>query len=200
MVHQQLSFQQMQASRAIGPRGAMSDLMTRIARDRDNGAFQQLFETFGGRIKNYMLRHGVDHGTAEELSQEALLTVWRKAALYNPDKGSLSTWIFTIARNLHIDRIRKQTGWQELTSEIAEAIPSDDHTPDEIASIHERETRVQAALADLTLEQRQVVILSYIEGLSHSQIAEKLSLPLGTVKSRMRLAYQKVRAALEDLQ
>ena len=177
----------------------MSDLLSLIARDRSEEAFGQLFESYQHRLRAYMIRQGADPGTAEELAQEALMTVWRKAALYSPEKGSLSTWIFTIARNLRIDRLRKETAWQELSDTILETLPSDDVLPDEIASDHQREARVQRVLAELSPDQRQVVVLSYVEGLSHSEISDRLSLPLGTVKSRMRLAYQKVRDALEDL-
>lgn len=177
----------------------MSDLLTLIARDRSEQAFVQLFEQYAGRLKAYMLRQGADAATAEELAQETLLIVWRKAGLYSAEKGSLSTWIFTIARNLRIDRLRRETAWQELPDNIADTLVSDDPAPDQSASDRQREGRVQKVLGDLSAEQRQVVELAYIEGLSHSDIAERLSLPLGTVKSRMRLAYQKVRTALEDL-
>lgn len=180
-------------------RGVMYDLLSRIANDRSNEAFGKLFEFYGPRIRSYMMRQGADAATAEELTQETLLTVWRKAALYSVEKGNPTTWIFTIARNLRIDRLRKETAWQELPDEQAAAIPSDDVPPDEVASARQREIRVQAVLADLPEDQRLVVTLAFIEGLSHSEIAGRLSLPLGTVKSRMRLAYHKVRSALEDL-
>jgi RNA polymerase sigma-70 factor (ECF subfamily) len=178
----------------------MSDLLSLIARERSEEAFRQLFERYSGRVRMYMIRKGADPATAEELAQETLLTVWRKAELYSSEKGSLSTWIFTIARNLRIDRVRREVAWQELSDTIVETLPSEDMAPDEAASDRQREMRVQAVLHGLSPEQRQVVELAYIEGLSHSDIAVRLSLPLGTVKSRMRLAYQKVRSALKDLQ
>ena len=145
-----------------------------------------------------MMRKGADAGTAEDLAQETLLTVWRKAALYADAKGSMTTWVFTIARNLRIDRLRRETPWQELPeAHLAEA--SGDALPDELLAEKERQIRVRSALADLPEDQRQVVTLAYLEGLSQSEISTRLNLPLGTVKSRMRIAYQKVRAALEDL-
>lgn len=177
----------------------MPDLLSRIALDRSDEAFSKLFEAFFPKLKNYMLRQGADQPMAEELAQETLLMVWRKAALYSPEKGSPATWIFTIARNLRIDRLRKQTGWQELTDEQAAAIPSEDLPQDEVASQRQRQVLVQSVLAGLPPEQREIIVLGFVDGLSHSEIAQKLSLPLGTVKSRMRLAYQKVRSALEDL-
>lgn len=177
----------------------MSDLLSRIATDRSEEAFRKLFEDFAPRIKSYMMRQGTDAALAEELAQETLLTVWRKAALYSPEKGNPSTWIFTIARNLRIDRLRRQTNWQELTDEHAASIPSEESPPDDNVSLRQRQVRVQAVLGDLPPDQLEAVTLAFIDGLSHSEIAEKLGLPLGTVKSRIRLAYQKVRHALEDL-
>ena len=176
----------------------MADLLQRIAERGDADAFKELFQSFAPRVKSYMMRQGADPTSAEELAQETLLMVWRKAGLYSPEKGSASTWIFTIARNLRIDRLRREVPWQELP-EGHDEIRSDDPTPDEIVSTRERQARTQTALATLPDDQKAVVSLSYLEGLSHSEIAERLSLPLGTVKSRMRLAYQKIREAVEDL-
>ena len=178
---------------------AMADLLYRIAEKRDPRAFSELFDIYAPRLKSYMLRQGADGATAEELAQETLLTVWRKAQLYSGEKGSASTWIYTIARNLRIDRIRRETPWQELPEGHNEEA-SDDPAPDEQVSGRERQARVQDALTTLPKDQYDVVALSYLEGLSHSEIAERLDLPLGTVKSRMRLAYQKLRESVEDLQ
>jgi RNA polymerase sigma-70 factor, ECF subfamily len=176
----------------------MADLLQRIAERGDAEAFNELFQSFAPRVKSYMMRQGADPTTSEELAQETLLMVWRKAGLYSRDKGSASTWIFTIARNLRIDRLRREVPWQELP-EGHDEISSNDPNPEEIVSAWERQERTQTALAGLPEDQRAVVSLSYLEGLSHSEIAERLSLPLGTVKSRMRLAYQKIREAVEDL-
>ena len=177
----------------------MEDLLRRIAERTDQAAFRELYEAYGPRIKAYMMRKGADAGTAEDLAQETLLTVWRKASLYAGDKGSITTWVFTIARNLRIDRLRREVPWQELPEERV-AQPSEEAAPDEALAEKQRQARVQSALADLPADQREVVALAYLEGLSHSEIASRLTLPLGTVKSRMRIAYQKVRAALEDIE
>ncbi len=176
----------------------MIELLQRVAERRDAVAFAELFQSFAPRVKAYMIRQGADPTTAEELAQETLLTVWRKAGLYSGEKGSATTWIFTIARNLRIDRLRREMAFQELP-EGRDEEPSNDTPPDEAVSEKERRLRVQQALAKLPEDQQQVVVLSYVEGLSHSEIAEKLDLPLGTVKSRMRLAYQKIREGVEDL-
>ena len=176
----------------------MADLLQRVAANGDVEAFRALFDTYAPRVKSYMLRQGADPATAEELAQETLLAVWRKAALYSDEKGSATTWIFTIARNLRIDRLRKEVAWQPLPEDNDEQ-PSPDPLPDAELSERERGERVRAMLAELPEDQSAVVQLAYVEGLSHSEIAKRLDLPLGTVKSRMRLAYQKIRDALEDL-
>lgn len=180
-------------------RGAMSDLLSRIATDRSDEAFRSLFDEFGPRVRHFMLKLGADPALAEELAQQTLITVWRKASLYSADKGSASTWIYTIARNLRTDHIRRQRAWQELSDEHAQSIPSEEPSPEQMVSVRERKARVREVLKDLPPEQLEVVQLAYMDGLAHGEISERLSLPLGTVKSRIRLAYQKLRVALEDL-
>ncbi len=176
----------------------MSDLLQKVAQSRDVEAFRKLFELYGPRVKSYMMRQGADATTAEDLAQETLLTVWRKAQLYSDEKGSATTWIFTIARNLRIDRLRREVSWQPLPENRDEEA-SDAPDPEQEVTERERRDKVRAALATLPPDQSEVVTLSYVEGLSHSEIAERLQLPLGTVKSRMRLAYQKVKEAVEDI-
>jgi len=178
---------------------SMTNLLSLIARDRSDAAFRRLFEEYGPRVRNFMLQQGVDADIADDLTQETLTIVWQKAALYSPEKGAVSTWIFTIARNLRIDRIRRQRPWQELTDQFASSIPSDSPPPDVQFDEQQREARVRAVLAELPTDQMEVVRLAFMEGLPHSEIAEKLGLPLGTVKSRIRLAYNKLRSGLEDL-
>ena len=185
------------ARNPFGP-NPMADFLQRIAERGDVEAFRKLFQAYAPRIKSYMMRQGADPATAEELAQETLMTVWRKAGLYSGEKGSATTWIFTIARNLRIDRLRREFTWVSLPDGYDQE-PSADALPDDLLSEQERKARVQVALAGLPADQHEVVVLSYIEGLSHSEIAERLSVPLGTVKSRMRLAYHKIRESVEDL-
>ena len=186
------------SQKGVGTLFPMDDLLRDIAVNRDAAAFQRLFRIFAPRIKGYMMRRGADAATAEELAQETMLTVWRKAGLFVSANGNLNGWIFTIARNLRIDRLRREFAWQELSDEVLQ-VASGDKPADEVAATNQIGVAVQAALAELPENQREIIILAYVDGLSQSEIAEKLSLPLGTVKSRMRLAYQKVRTALEDL-
>lgn len=177
----------------------MANLLQRVSTRSDVEAFRELFETYGPRVKSYMMRRGADPQVAEDLAQETMLMVWRKAALYSEERGSLSTWIFTIARNLRIDRLRRELPFQALPEGHDEEASSEP-LPDETMAEREMQARTQAAIAALPPEQHEVVRLAYIEGLSHSDIAAKLRLPLGTVKSRMRLAYQKIRETVEDSQ
>jgi RNA polymerase sigma-70 factor (ECF subfamily) len=177
---------------------AMSELLARIAERSDAAAFHELYQSYGPRLKAYLVRRGADVGTAEDLVQDTLLAVWRRAALFSSAKGSASTWIFSIARNLWIDRLRKEVPWQELPPAHAE-VTSPEPSPDAVVADSEVQTRVRAALALLPAEQQRVLELAYLEGLSHGDIAARLGVPLGTVKSRVRMAYQRMRAAVEDL-
>jgi len=172
-----------------------SDNLLQIANQKDRLAFQQLFQKYAPRVKSLMMRHGADANTAEELAQETLLSVWRKASLYSSERGSVTTWIFTIARNLRIDRLRKEEMWVELPDGYDQEA-STDAQPDEVVSDEERRLNMRRALDGLPPDQYQVVVLSFIDGLSHRQIAERLRLPVGTVKSRIRLAYLKLRTAV----
>lgn len=172
-------------------------LIERVASSRDREAFRELFQAFAPSVKGFLIRQGSDPQSAEELAQETLLAVWRKAGLYSRDRGSPATWVYTIARNLRIDRLRRETPWQELGDSEAEQA-DDGPLADDLLASEQVQRRVRRVLAELPPDQLEVVNLSYLEGLSHSEIAERLSLPLGTVKSRMRLAYEKIRAAFED--
>ena len=172
----------------------MDDLLQRIAQDRDPQAFQELFRLFGPCIKALMMRQGADADAAEDIAQETLLAVWRKAHLFAADKGGGATWIYTIARNLRIDRLRRQAPHHDLLEELTE-VASDDDLPDEALNRDQQRERIRKVLETLPPEQYEVVRLSYIEGLSHSEIAGVLGAPIGTVKSRMRLAYDKIRDA-----
>jgi RNA polymerase sigma-70 factor (ECF subfamily) len=176
--------------------GDAESLILAVARDRDRGAFASLFESFAPRLKSYLMRQGALPAEAEELAQEALVTVWRKAALFDPGRASAATWIFRIARNLRLDGLRHNRHADTYRPDLSEE-PDPPDTPEALQLTRQRDERVRAAVATLSPDQLQVLRLAFFQDRAHSDIAEALQLPLGTVKSRIRLALQRLRAALE---
>jgi RNA polymerase sigma-70 factor, ECF subfamily len=176
-------------------------LLKAVAADRDRGAFAALFDHFAPRVKTFMRRSGASEASADELAQETLLMVWRKAALFDPASVGASAWIFAIARNLRIDALRRdKRGKANEVSDIdLEFFIDEAPQPDADLAAAQTETRVRAALAALSEEQLRVVELSFYEERAHAEIAEMLKIPLGTVKSRLRLAMNRLRNVLDDL-
>lgn len=170
-------------------------LVTAIARSADRTAFRELFQRYAGRIKGFLMKGGARGDQAEEIAQDVMVTIWRKAASFDPDKAGAATWIFTIARNRRIDVIRRERR-PEPDPEDPLYKPDAPMTPQQALAGQERDRRVREALDDLSDEQRQIVRLSFFIGLSHGEIAQKLDIPLGTVKSRTRLAFARLRSAL----
>jgi RNA polymerase sigma-70 factor (ECF subfamily) len=171
-------------------------MLVRVASTRDRAAFAVVFDHFAPRVKSFMMRKGANAELAEDLVQETMIAVWSKAALFVPERGSASTWIFTIARNLRIDRLRRESSVYFTDLENFDA-PSDEAPDDEVLNRSQEDAHVARALAQIPPEQRELLILSYVEDVPQSMIAERLKLPLGTVKSRMRLAYRRMRKLLE---
>lgn len=168
-----------------------------VAACRDKGAFAALFRHYAPRVKGYLIRQGCSAAQAEDLAQEVMATVWRKADLYDPAKAEPSTWVFTIARNLRIDALRRERHPHVDLDDVPER--ADDAPPaDERIASGQRAERVRRALAALPPDQAEVVRRAFFEDKVHTTIAEELGVPLGTVKSRMRLAMTKIRAALAD--
>ena len=171
-------------------------LVQSIAKNLDREAFAGLFDAFAPRIKSFMIRKGATPDQAEDLVQETMINVWTKAGLYDPAKGSVLTWVFTIARNLRIDRIRR-----DVSRPMAELgdydAPSDAPGSDEILARKDEAQCVARALSEIAPEQKTILLLSFVDDFSQSEIAQRLNLPLGTVKSRMRLAYIHLRKTLE---
>ncbi len=174
----------------------LSAMIVDIARDRDRAAFASLFEHFAPRVKSYMLRLGAAPEAAEELAQETMLIVWRRAEAYDPGKAAASTWVFAIARNLRID-IARRANRAPLRDDPAFELPAPP-APDSAVSAVEDEVRIGRAIATLPAEQARVINLSFFSDKPHSEIAAELDLPLGTVKSRLRLAMIRLRALLEE--
>jgi RNA polymerase sigma-70 factor (ECF subfamily) len=178
--------------------GRHAALLARVAAAKDRAAFAALFDHFAPRVKSFMMRKGASSEQAEDLVQETMIAVWSKAALYVPARGSVTTWIFTIARNLRIDRLRRERASQFTDLDDYDA-PSDDPGQDEALRRLQEDGAVARALAQIPSEQRELLLLSYVEDLPQSEIAARLQIPLGTVKSRMRLAYRRLKKMLETL-
>ena len=164
-----------------------------IKTNKSEAAFARLFYHFAPRVKAFLIKSGADVGLAEECAQEVMVTVWNKAHLFDPSRASASTWIFTIARNKKIDALRKQLrptpddlGW------------GPEHEPDqeEMVGLQQETEKLGQAIANLPDKQRVLVKRAYYEEMSHNEIAEATGLPLGTIKSRIRLALERLRHAM----
>jgi RNA polymerase sigma-70 factor (ECF subfamily) len=178
-------------------RTRFADLLVQVAAKQDRTAYAELFGYYAPRVKSYLMRLGADGGQAEEIAQDVMVTVWRKASLFDRNQASVSTWIFRIARNRRIDVFRR-TRRPDLDPEETMILPAGVEAPEARIEAMETETRVREAMKDLPEEQLQLLKLAYYEGLSHREIAEKLDVPLGTVKSRIRLAFAKMKSRLGD--
>jgi RNA polymerase sigma-70 factor (ECF subfamily) len=167
-------------------------LIARVATLRDRAAFAALFDHFAPRVKAYLIRLGAAPNLAEDVAQEAMLSLWRKAHLYDPAKASASTWVFTIARNQRIDQIRRERRPQIDPDDPLSEVPQ----ADDGLFWRQNEGRLRAALRDLPPDQARVIELSFFADHPHSEIADELNIPLGTVKSRLRLAMARLRALM----
>lgn len=177
-------------------RDRLADCVELIAHARSRPAFSELFEYFAPRIKSYLMRLGSDAGTAEEIMQEVMLNVWRKAEQYDRQQASVSTWIFRIARNRRIDNLRRNNR-PALDAEDPMLRPVETEQPDITVNRAQVEAQVRDVIQTLPEEQLTLLKAAFYEGLSHSEIARKFGLPLGTVKSRIRLAFLRLRGTLE---
>ena len=177
-------------------RDAQAALVEAIATKADKAAFASLFRYFAPKIKGYLIKIGTDRGQAEELTQEVMLAVWRKAATFDRRQASAATWMFTIARNRRIDAVRKEKR-PELDPSDPMLVPDAPEAADERLDTLDREARITRALKTLPKEQADLVHEAFYLAKSHSQIAEETKIPLGTVKSRLRLAFNRLRKAIE---
>lgn len=171
-------------------------LVKAVADDRDQAAFGALFDHFAPRLKSWLISQGLPSEEAEELVQEVMTVLWHRASLYDESKSSLSTWLFRIARNRRLDAQRRSKGkhthgdlhWMALDLQASE----------QGLDREERDARVRRALSAIPAEQMELVRAAFFLGQSHAEIARTTGLPLGTVKSRIRLAFQRLRRQLED--
>lgn len=174
-------------------------LIEKVAECQDTQAFQGIYEHFGPLIKAFAVSSGLqyqgDH-LPEELVQEVMLTIWRKAALFDRKKAAPSTWIFTIARNQRIDMLRKLSKYQnDIDADDVWDLESDTDLFSDVRG-HRIQNHVKNQLNFLPIEQKQIIAKVFLEDKSHQEVADELNLPLGTVKSRVRLAMQKLKTNL----
>lgn len=177
----------------------LAELLHRIANDRDDAAFSALFSHFAPKVRAYGLRHLRADGQAMELVQETMILVWRKAYLYDGSKGGASTWIFTIMRNVSFDMLRKVKSNREdcLSGDIWPLIDGEVGDQEEEALQEQIQSQLLSYIDLLPDLQQQVVRGVYLKQLTHQEIADQLNVPLGTIKSRLRLGLQKLRTHLE---
>jgi len=176
----------------------MVTLIALVAEKRDRTAFMQIFRYFSPRVKGFLVGRGLTPHAADDVLQEVMLAIWNKAQSYDPQKAAISTWIFTIARYKYIDRLRRESRHQADSDDL-DLKPSDAPIADDDVLQDQRQNAVQAAIASLPADQQSVIFLSFIKGLAHSEIAEQLGLPLGTVKSRIRRAFARLREELGEM-
>lgn len=173
-------------------------LIRRVAENGDKSAFADLYTYYAPRLKTYLRRLGSSDAAAEELVQEVMLQVWRKAALFDPNRAAVTTWIFTIARNKRIDALRRELRPELDAGDLGPA--AFDVPPAERAlELAYDSERLQDALQTLPKSQATVISMSFLEDKTHSMIADELDIPLGTVKSRLRLAFRRLRIVLGDV-
>lgn len=173
----------------------LSALLLAVAQHQDRAAFRALFVHFAPRLKSYLVRLGTSAGLAEDIVQETMLILWRKALLFDPSRAAVSTWVFTIARNLRIDAARRERH-PELDPNDPALVPDAPDAPDAGLDHAQYDLRLREALVRLPREQREIVELSFFADKPHGVIASELGLPLGTVKSRLRLAMGRLRTSL----
>lgn len=170
------------------------DHMYRIRDHQDQAAFAELFAHFAPRVKGFLIKSGADGSLSEECAQEVLATCWHKAHMFDPTRASVATWIFTIARNRKIDVLRKQRrpepedlGWG----------PEEEPDQADVLALQQESEQLGRAIDALPETQRQLIQQAYFGDLSHSEIAAKTGLPLGTIKSRIRLALERLRLGMK---
>lgn len=169
--------------------------MAAIARDQDQAAFAEAFRHFAPRVKAFLIKSGADPSLAEECMQDVMATLWRKAHMYDPARASVATWIFTIARNRKIDLLRR---YARPEPEDLPWGPEQAPEPADVMALQQETTRLTEALATLPEKQRELIKQAYYGDLTHSEIATVTGLPLGTIKSRIRLALDRLRHSMNS--
>lgn len=169
-------------------------LMERIGGAQDRAAFAEVFRHYAPRVKAFLARSGAGDTLAEECAQEVMATVWLKAHMFDPTRASVATWIFTIARNRKIDALRKQ---RRPEPEDLPWGPEAEPEPTEALALQQESAILGKALQELPAPQRELIERAYFGDLTHGELARETGLPLGTIKSRIRLGLERLRHALD---
>ena len=170
--------------------------MIAIRDNRDRDAFAALFDHFAPRLKGFIIRSGASAHQAEEIVQDVMLTIWRKAATFDPHRAQVSAWIYQIARNRQIDIARKES--RPMPEELREE-PGSEPDASQILALEQEAGQLKQALTKLNPEQREIIEKAYLGDLTHKEISAQTGLPLGTIKSRIRLGLERLRHELKDL-
>ncbi len=174
------------------PPAVLAQWLQSVGAARDEDAFEKLFRYFCPKLFSYMRRGGLNDAAAEELVQDTMTRVWQKAGMYDATLGAPSTWVFAIARNLRIDQLKKCREIAQPLEELPTLLGSTGDT----SEIRIDAVNIVGRLKDLSTEQFAVLELVYLDGLSQTEISDRLAVPLGTVKSRIRLGFERLRKAL----
>lgn len=169
-------------------------LVERVREQKDRAAFADLFRHFAPRVKAFLMKSGAGEALAEECMQEVMATLWTKAHMFDPSRASVSTWVFTIARNRKIDAMRRQ---RRPEPEDLPWGPEAEPDQVDVITFQQESEKLAKAIAELPEKQRELIERAYFGDLSHSEIAEETGLPLGTIKSRIRLALERLRHAMK---
>ena len=180
-------------------RDEQSRWIVAVAESRDRRAFRRLFDYFAPRIKGFCQNNGSTADRADEVVQEAFVNVWRKANLFDPKKASAGAWIFAIARNSRIDLIRKENRPEADTTDPF-FDQSEPENPLAVLETERRSALLRNFVKELPAEQQDVLKLAFFEEKAHSEVADELGIPLGTVKSRIRLAFSRIRNEFGEMQ
>lgn len=170
--------------------------MLAVRDEKDRTAFAALFDHFAPRLKGFIMRSGTSSQQAEEIVQDVMLTIWRKAAMFDPHRAQVSAWIYQIARNRQIDIARKEN--RPMPEELKEE-PGSEPDASQILGVEQEAKHLKRALANLKPEQRHIIEKAYLGDMTHQEISLETGLPLGTIKSRIRLGLDRLRHELEDL-
>ena len=188
------------AETSLGSAGYWSAQMQAVALQRDQRCFMRIYDHFAPRVRLYLRGLGAPEGVAEELAQEALLRLWQRAESYDPARSTLSTWLFRVARNLHIDRLRRETHWTAVEIQDDDGLEFCQETEDpdfSSAESYAAHADLNERIERLSAIQARLIRMSYFEAKSHQQISDELGMPLGTVKSYIRRAFQQLQSSVK---